>query len=335
MEPVIFVPIEQLEERYSAQWYGWFMEAFRRQGVEPIVVGDREARCIKTGQFLDVHETNIYKAGQLKQVLEHIAAGFRGTVFFMDLWFPGLEALAYVRDALAEKIRIKGIFHAGTWDPWDYLTQRGMGQWAEMLERSWLKLADEVYVATGFHFELLSKRFDVLLPHLTRGKVKLVKFPVYEGRGEEQQEKENIVVFPHRLAPEKDPVMFEQVRQFYEEKHGMEAEWIRTKDVCKTKADYYRLLGRAKVAFSAARQETFGIAMLEAYNLGCLPVVPDGLSYQETIPSRYRYQKLEQAVRLIHWFLNGYDEERKDYVKQRVRSVYTESADGIIDQVLR
>jgi hypothetical protein len=331
MDSVIFVPIERLEERYSAQWFGWFIEAFHRRGVEPIVVGDQQARQIKTGQFLDVHETNIYKVGQLQQVLKHIEAGFRGTVFFMDLWFPGLEALAYVRDALAAKIRIRGIFHAGTWDPWDFLTQRGMGQWAEMLERSWLKLADEVYVATGFHFELLSRRFDAS----TGGKVKLVKFPVYEGRGEERQVKEDIVVFPHRLAPEKEPEAFGQVQERYEEKYGVGPEWVRTKDVCQTKDDFYRLLGRSKVAFSSALQETFGIAMLEAYNLGCLPVVPDRLSYRETIPTRYRYQTLEQAVEVIHRLLIGYDEEREQYEGARVRSVYTESADSIIEQVLR
>ena len=56
MERLIFVPIERLEERYSAQWWDWFNLAFMKKDIKPIWVGDCRERKITTGQFLDVYE---------------------------------------------------------------------------------------------------------------------------------------------------------------------------------------------------------------------------------------------------------------------------------------
>ena len=83
--------------RYSAQWDDWFREAFKREGIEYIAVGDSLTREIRVGQFLDAVETNAYKARQLSQIMDSIQK-YGGkepiTVFFMDLWFPGLEKLS-------------------------------------------------------------------------------------------------------------------------------------------------------------------------------------------------------------------------------------------------
>jgi glycosyltransferase involved in cell wall biosynthesis len=49
--------------------------------------------------------------------------------------------------------------------------------------------------------------------------------------------------------------------------------------------EYVELLLRSDVVLSMATQEFFGIAMVEAIAAGCVPVLPDGLSYPEVIPS--------------------------------------------------
>jgi hypothetical protein len=96
--------------------------------------------------------------------------------------------------------------------------------------------------------------------------------------------------------------------------------WIISKEVCKSKAEYYELLSRSKVAFSSASQETFGIAMQEAVNMGAWPIAPNKLSYPETLAdalSEGLYNTLDQAADNIfnacrhellppkHYFMNA------------------------------
>ena len=58
-------------------------------------------------------------------------------------------------------------------------------------------------------------------------------------------------------------------------------------------ADYLRALrGEADLVLSTALHEFQGLAVLEAVAAGCLPVVPDRLSYPEIYPPRFRYASL-------------------------------------------
>jgi hypothetical protein len=47
---------------------------------------------------------------------------------------------------------------------------------------------------------------------------------------------------------------------------------------------------------STADQEFQGLAIQEAMASGCIPVVPDALSYPEYIPVEYRYATVSEAV---------------------------------------
>lgn len=67
--------------------------------------------------------------------------------------------------------------------------------------------------------------------------------------------------------------------------------------------DQYRaLLLRADVVLASARQENFGIAVVEAVAAGCVPVVPDALAYPETIVDaqlRYPPGRLTSRLREV------------------------------------
>ncbi len=309
MGELIFAPIELLEERYSAQWFEWFMRDFALKGITPTVVGDTTLRQINVGQFLDVYETHIYKSKQLQEIILFIKEGWEGTIFFMDLWFPGIEALAYIRDCAKRKIRISGMLHAGTWDPWDFLSQNECGAWGRYVEYGWLRLVDQIFVASRFHKELIrSYMVDMGDWSLIESKFEIVDWPCYQSRAlRNKYQKENIVVFPHRLAPEKAPEIFEQLQKVYIDRtQNFNTQFLRTKDMCSTKAGYYELLARSKVAFSSALQETFGIAMVEAWNLGAIPVCPDRLSYPETMEAWPRYRSLDEAADLVVTGIENY-----------------------------
>lgn len=60
--------------------------------------------------------------------------------------------------------------------------------------------------------------------------------------------------------------------------------------------EYAVLLASADIAVSTARNEFFGLAMIEACYAGCAPVVPDRLAYPELYPADARYGTKEQLV---------------------------------------
>jgi glycosyltransferase involved in cell wall biosynthesis len=62
--------------------------------------------------------------------------------------------------------------------------------------------------------------------------------------------------------------------------------------------DYYRILKEGAVVVSTAYHEFFGIAILEAVRAGCIPVLPDRLSYPELFAEHYLYRPGELYTKL-------------------------------------
>jgi glycosyltransferase involved in cell wall biosynthesis len=52
-----------------------------------------------------------------------------------------------------------------------------------------------------------------------------------------------------------------------------------------SKGEYWKLLHKADWVLSTADHEFFGIAVVEALFAGCLPWLPERLSYQELLPA--------------------------------------------------
>jgi glycosyltransferase involved in cell wall biosynthesis len=247
-------------------------------------VGDRSG-----GEFLDPCLTWIWKGSQVANLAKMFSTKIvrDGDVFLsLDGWGPSTEAIAYMRDALGLDVKLVIFLHAGSYDPWDFLARKNMNRWARGLEESWVSAADLILVGSDFHRKLLIEK---------RGaedhKIFTCGCPIHRSKLVEPiawEEKENIVVFPHRLAPEKAPWEFDRIRELCK----TEAMWIKTRDPAwkgtnydgfTSKTHYYDLLRRAKVVVSTARQETFGIAMQEGIALGAWAVAPDRLSYPELI----------------------------------------------------
>jgi glycosyltransferase involved in cell wall biosynthesis len=63
-------------------------------------------------------------------------------------------------------------------------------------------------------------------------------------------------------------------------------------------ADYIALLCRGHIVVSTAVHEFFGIAVIEAVRAGCIPILPDRLSYPELFPATYLYQEDELQDKL-------------------------------------
>jgi len=291
---ILNIPIEPIGERYSVQWDRWFTDYLEKSGLDyTTVYGNETSGIIQTGSFLDVIETNEYKTTQLLgiiQILKNWKSKETLVLFFHDLWFPGLPTIAYIRDGLKLNIKICGCLHAGSYDPHDFLTKMGMGIWASHSENSWWNIVDLVFLATNYHAQLLWKNRII---HFD--KIKVTGFPIFPII--HSAYKENIVVFPHRLDDEKNP---EEFTEFSKLCNTEEFDFLRTKDLVNTKEGYFSILETSTFAFSSAYQETWGIAMQEAVLCGCIPIVPNRLSYSEMYLAEFKYNSLDEAVEMFH-----------------------------------
>jgi glycosyltransferase involved in cell wall biosynthesis len=72
------------------------------------------------------------------------------------------------------------------------------------------------------------------------------------------------------------------------------------------RADYLAALAAADVILSTARHEFFGVSVVEAIYMGCLPVLPDALSYPEIIPPSLHRQFLYREPSRLAEFLAGF-----------------------------
>lgn len=309
MPKLFWVPIESLEERYSSQWNRWFKNEFTKRSINHCMIyGTSLTDKIRTGSFLDVIGTNYFKASQLKGIcllFEQKQVEDGDIFFFHDGWFPGIEMLAYIRDALEIDFKIYSIFHAGTYDPHDFLTQKGMLKWAHHSENSWIELNDGIFVGTQFHKELLIK--GVGEAACCPDKIHVTGLPIYSKFVNSQIGKEKIIVFPHRLDPEKQPEIFDQLKKDLSPSFP-DYQFVKSKEVCKTKQEYYDLLNKSKISVSCALQETWGIAMMESILCGCIPIVPNRLSYSELYLDYFKYNgTYEELKEKVIWAIKNYN----------------------------
>ena len=297
MKRIINVPIESLEERYSANWARWFPKEFERLRVNFITINPTPlSDKIRDGRFLDICGTNYYKAMQLAEICKLTYEGkiTNNDAFLIhDYWYPGIEMLAYIRDAMKIDFKIYGLLHAGTYDETDFITQVGMGYWGEHLENAWLRICDKIFLQTQWHKNLIVSKRDV-----DPKKLVITGHPTYYEQDPSKFKKEKIVVFPHRLDPEKHPEMFDYLASVLRSEFP-DWKFVRTKEVTRTKQEYYDLLERATIAVSYASQENWGNAMIEATFARCYPIVPDRIAYAEMYHPIFKFGTMAESIAIV------------------------------------
>lgn len=296
---VLDLPIEPIEGRYSIQWAEWFKLAYERNNIYWMQIhGDAFCTDPDPEKFLDPYTTFQWKFSQLNKTVEVIRGmdlekQDRIIVFLHDGWFPGIECFPYIRDMLGIDIKICAFWHAGSYDDTDLLGIKGMDRWVQTSEMTWFNLCDAIFVGSEYHKQRLLAGVscdcrDVEKVYVTGCPVEI---PKSSGK-----KKEEIVVWPHRISEDKHPEIFDKLSQ---EERFRGVRFIKTKERHLSKAGYYALLDRAKVAVSTATHENFGIAMVESYLSGCIPITPKGLAYDESMPKVWQYHSYEDLAEKV------------------------------------
>ena len=201
---------------------------------------------------------------------------------------------------------------------------------------------DHNFFASRFHIDMFIESFREYGNYVglttEKNKVQRVGWPMeylknsldsYKG-----MPKENIILFPHRIAPEKQPDLFRDLQ------HDLpDYELIVCADKTLTKNEYHNLLGRAKMVFSANLQETLGISWYEGALVDAIPMVPDRLSYREMAIDQFKYPSVwtidadgyakhkAELVERIKTYMEHYN-EYLPIVRQQVKKLQTEFFSG-------
>jgi hypothetical protein len=282
------VDIEAVESRYTKQWKEYLPKQMGAAGLDvQVISGGEVPQATTPGAFLNFAGTNSYKSQQLLKIADMFAAGTvkSGDYFlYTDAWNPTVIQLKYMSELLGIPVKIGGLWHAGSYDPQDFLGRLiGDAPWVRSAEHSMFSCYDHNFFATKFHVDMFAEQFydwigDELME--ANSTVKIVGWPMEYLKDilspYANTTKKNKIIFPHRLAPEKQVEIFLDLA-----KEMPEYEWFVAQDHVLTKHEYHTHLAESKMVFSANLQETLGISMYEGALVGTYPLVPSRLSYTE------------------------------------------------------
>lgn len=280
MNKLWILSLEPIEQRYTKQWFDHLPNLFKSEGLDVEQInGDLGLLDITPGGFLNFAETNIWKSQQSIQLFNKINSGEikdSDVILITDAWNPVVLMLKYIKDLLNKKFKIVQLWHAGSYINEDPLGQKFTDKrWSYSAETAMFYAADYNVFASDSH---ISQFCDVLSVHESDPSIIRSGFPMEYINDIDFPvvEKEYIIVFPHRISPEKQPEIFEELERLLPQ-----YKFISCQKENMNKEQYHATLAKSKIMFSAALLETLGICQYEALAANCIPLVPDHLSYSE------------------------------------------------------
>jgi|TARA_R110001632_G_scaffold122460_2_gene235130 glycosyltransferase involved in cell wall biosynthesis len=329
---IFIVDIEAVDTRYTKQWKEYLPKQLQQAANEVVTVisGGDTPQATTPGAFLNFGGTNVYKSKQLETIGEMFCKGqvADGDYFlYTDAWNPTVIQLKYMAELLGVDINIGGLWHAGSYDPQDFLGRLiGDKPWVRHAEMSMYECYDDNFFASEFHIDLFTDtmmdNYDVDMDKAIRvgWPMEYLKDSLTSYKG---MEKRDLILFPHRVAPEKQVEIFRDLAQ-----RLPQYEFVVCQDQELSKKEYHNLLGEAKMVFSANLQETLGISWYEGALVDAIPMVPDRLSYSEMALPEFTYPSTwtenydaylhnrDKVVAQIVNYMENYDDFEVSLMKQ-------------------
>lgn len=314
---IYIMALEPLDTRYTGQWFNGLPRLLIEEGksrgkIVPVVniAGEQTSTEVTTGAFLDFFATNIWKNTQVNELVRRFQTGevkAGDKILFTDAWHTGVTQVRYMSELMQIPVEIHAMWHAGSYDPQDFLGRLIEDKrWTYNTERGLFFASHFNYFATNFHIGLFLKNLFPNEDQLWAGTGDTTgqyATPVVQPYGDKivrsgqphatliealrpfkGMEKRDLILFPHRIAPEKQVEIFRDLA-----KECPDIEFVVCQDQKLTKDEYHTLLGQAKVVFSANLQETLGISAMEGVLCGAAPLLPNRLSYTEMYDPNFLY----------------------------------------------
>jgi hypothetical protein len=288
MKTIWIVPIEPIDQRYTAQWYTNIPKIIHKRirdlklaaHAVRTVDGKQPSSSTTSGAFLDFAVTNVYKASQAQRIAEAFHSGEvkAGDVFLVtDAWNFVITPIKYMSDLLNIPVEIHGIWHAGAYDPTDILGYQMQKPWPWHAEQSWFHACDYNYYATDFHRNMFLRNLNIDAEVYGHKAVRSGQphDPLIAelSMNFDNAERNGAVMWPHRYNSDKQPDIAEDLAQLMPV--------TITQKMNLNKQAYYKAMSQHSVIFSCALHENLGISVMEAVLSGVIPVLPSRCSYSE------------------------------------------------------
>ena len=316
---IFYMGLEPYEGRYTLQLQEWTERAYKKRGIEYVVVPGTtidNSKAIVTGQVLDAHGRSYFGMSQLMNLVRMMKAGevtSDDIVFFEDMFQPGIESLPYIIQQSPEQYRPRIYLRclAQAIDPDDFVHVWGMSKWMSLYEQMCNEIPNVHILATN----------EEMVAHM---RIANWSAPIYNisglsfGKAEVQsrvpaikpfEQKSMRVGFGARWDQEKQPGFFMDMiehwnespilpktefaifsggplrsnNEFYVKRARMMAEQGTLKIYENLKKnEYYELLNDTRVLFNCALQDWVSNTVSEADALGCNVLFPAYRSFPET-----------------------------------------------------
>ena len=318
MRKLIYMGLEAYEGRYTLQLQDWSERAFKKRGIDYVIVPGQEidnTKSIQVGQVLDAHGRSFFSMSQMMNLVQMMRSGEvagEDCIFFEDMFSPGFESLPYIMCQIPAEQRPKIFVRclAQAVDPDDFVHVWGMAKWMSLYEAMVNETPNVHVLATN----------EEMVAHM---KIANWTAPLYNisglafGKEEVQNRTSNIVpfedrkmrvIFGARWDQEKQPDFFMDLIELYKD--------IGTEDVtfaiCQggplrsnnqkyidrarklesegkleiyenlKKDEYYAITADSRVMFNCALQDWVSNTVSEADALGCNVLYPAYRSFPET-----------------------------------------------------
>ena len=314
---IFYMGLEPYEGRYTLQLQEWTEQAFKKRGVDYVVVPGTtidDSKAIVTGQVLDAHGRSYFGMSQMMNLVQMMKAGevtSEDIVFFEDMFQPGMESLPYIMQQSPAEYRPKVWIRclAQAIDPDDFIHVWGMSKWMSLYEEMCNEFVTGV-LATN----------EEMVAHM---KIANWKAPVYNisglsfGKEEVQsrvpdrkpfEERTMRVIFGARWDQEKQPGFFMDMiehwnankrlppvefcicvggplrsnnKVYVDRARLMEKEGTLTIYENLKKNEYYNILADSRVLFNCALQDWTSNTVSEADSLGTNVLFPAYRTFPE------------------------------------------------------
>jgi hypothetical protein len=316
MRKLFYMGLEPYEGRYTLQLQDWNERVFKKRDIDYVLVpGDTldDSKAIVTGQVLDAHGRSYFGMSQIMNLVKMMREGkvtAEDTIFFEDMFQPGMSSLPYIMDQVDLEMKPKVFVRclAQTIDPDDFVHVWGMYPWMSKYEQMVDAFVDGVICASEemvAHLHIAGWKANKYVTGLPFGKAEVASriknVPAFEDRIKR-------VVFAARWDQEKQPNFYMDLIEKYHKEYDSEVEFqilgggklrsnnddymTRTRQMSQDgklrvqenllKDEYYEILANSRVLFNCALQDWVSNTVSEADTFGTNVLYPAYRSFPET-----------------------------------------------------
>ena len=312
---IFYMGLEPYEGRYTLQLTDWTERAYKKRGVEYVIVPGTtidDSKAISVGQVLDAHGRSYFGMSQIMNLVQMMRNGEvtkDDVIFFEDMFQPGMESLPYILNQVDAKHRPTIYLRclAQAIDPDDFVHVWGMSKWMSLYEQMCNEIPNVVILASNEEMVANMRIANWKAPIYNISGLSFGKEEV-QSRVEQKpfMERKNRVVFGARWDQEKQPQFFLDMIQKFKEKHPetefticqggplrsnndfyvQEAKHLAKQGLLTInenlkKNEYYEILADSRVLFNCALQDWTSNTVSEADALGANVLFPAYRSFPE------------------------------------------------------